>query len=220
MKLSSVVLLILVLLSYNGLSQDIKDINIFSSLSGYRNVGYENNLFTKVDLGLGFFSKSRFSPEISASFSSGSPQDQLNIFTLTEVEIEEQTKTQFSSALFSLGVVTRITSREDFWIFVDTKYHVGIATVRSRLFRGEVATAIPFVEELENKESVSFFDFSLGMESYIDEAEHWTASISLVYTTFEISQVVGDLNFQESELNINSPSRGGVGLKFLLRYHL
>lgn len=215
-----VVLLLCLILTYDGFSQDIKDLNIFSSLSGYRNVGYENNLFTKFDLGLGFFSKSRFSPEIGASYTSGSPQDQFNVFTVTEVEIEEQTRTQFSSVLFSLGLITRVTSREDFWVFVDTKFHFGQARISSRLFRGEVATTIPFLEELENRESVSFFDFGAGIEGYIDEDEHWTASLALVYTTFEISQVVSDLNFQGSELKVNSPSRGGLGLKFLLRYHL
>lgn len=214
------VVLLCVIQGYQGFSQNFKDVNIFSNLSGYRNVGYENNFFTKIDLGLGLLSKSRFSPEIGLSGALGSPQDQFEVLMVSNAQIEEQVRTQFSSVLLSLGLITRITQREEYWVFIATKFHFGNAKIRSQLFRGEVAATIPLVERLENKEKISFLDIGIGMEGYLDENEHWTGAISLVYTTLNSGSVIEDLNFQESDQMISTPSAGGIGITFTARYHL
>lgn len=77
--------------------------NVFASLSGYRNTGFKNNLFTAAGLGLNLWSDQLISPEISVGFVGPRLPDQVFAFQESEVTIEQQIRSQARALLLSAG---------------------------------------------------------------------------------------------------------------------
>lgn len=215
--------LLLLLLSFISLFSygQIDGINIFSSPSGFRNVGYEDNLFTNAEIGVGFLSNSRFSPEISIGYLGASPDTQTRVVTRDGSALEQQVRSQVRGLLLNAGLVTRLTKRESIWLYTLTNVSFAAnTTFKARLFEGDNLNNLPLREAITERDDSVFFNVGLGVEGFIDEDEKWSASLALVYTTFDVFNNFKDLKFEDSDTNLVLPSNGGLGLRFLVRYHL
>lgn len=189
---------------------------VFTSLSGYRNTGFDNNLFTEGHIGIQLWSDKIFYPEIGIGFASSSLNDQSKVFLINDVETEQQIKTNIRAFLFSLGMNLRLTKRESYWItsFANLNFLPNV-TFRSQLFEGTSVNTISLKEEILLREASNYFCLGIGIEGFINEKETWLGSLSIVYTTNNIYDAFNSAEFSDANLNINFPSRGGLGLRFL-----
>jgi hypothetical protein len=203
------------------LHAQLENTAIFASVSGYRNTGFENNLFTNAELGVSLWNDKILSPEIGIGFSGASLKNQVRVFENNGVETEQQIRTQRRAFLLSAGVNLRLTKRESYWISAFSKVNY-LPTNRftSRLFEGANVNSLPLIETLEAQSASTFFDFGLGIEGFVNEKETWSGSLAVVYTTNAAFDSFNDLEFEASNQNINFPSNGAIGLRFLGRFHL
>lgn len=194
--------------------------NVFASLSGYRNTGFKNNLFTAAELGLNLWSDQLISPEISVGFMGPRLPDQVFAFQEGDDTIEQQIRSQARALLLSAGFNIKLPSKESYGFTSFLKIKVlPEATFTASLFEGSRVNSIVLKETISSQHSSLHFDFGLGVEGFFDDEERWSGSLSLVYTTQDTFNHFKGLEFTDARLNINFPSQGALGLRFLARYH-
>lgn len=220
-KIDRTVLFSFVLLfSLQGTAQ-IGKASFYASLSGYRNTGFESNLFTEAQLGVALWSDKIISPEVGIGYAGSSPQDIMRVFEENDIETEQQIKSRSRAFLMSAGVNVRLTKRESHWITAFSKInYLPSVSFTSRLFEGTTVNNVSLQETITSTATATFFDFGLGIEGFLNEKETWSGSLSLVYTTNNVFDSFRDLDVNSSQVSINFPSNGGIGLRFLGRFHL
>lgn len=207
-------------ISFSSKAQ-LKEASIYGSLSGFRNTGFENNLFASAQAGITFWSDHILAPEVGLGYAGSRLRTQARVFQENDLEIERHIRTQSRALLLSLGLNIRLTKRENYWITAFSKVHyLPNISFTSRFFEGTDINNISLIETLEATGESLFFNTGIGIEGYLNEKETWSASLSLVYTTNNVFDNFNTQQFSDSSLGIDFPSRGGIGLRFLVRFHL
>lgn len=188
-------------------SQVLGEKSVFAFVSGYRNTGFDNNLFTDVELGANLWSEKRISLEVSVGYLGSRLRDQRVVFNENDIELEQSIQSNIRSVRFAAGINLRLSSRENYWItsFVKLNY-VPNARFTSRLFEIRNINNVALKETLQASSSHKFINVGLGIEGFLDDKESWIGSLSLVYT--------------DSRRRIDFPSAEGIGLRYLGRFTL
>jgi hypothetical protein len=192
----------------------------FATLSGYRNTGFEDNLFTDFEVGLSASSSFWITPKISYKNSGG----RLNDYMVFEedsapLRVEEELRTFYNANLFGVGAAIRLTKEEDFWVFIWPRYYFGNFKFQGEYLKRNDNEDLVYKEIVKENNFQSYFDFSFGFSGYLDDAERLSASVFISYTTMDLKNSFKNLNFEQTNLRAYESTQT-LGLGFMIEYKL
>ncbi|MBP2830800.1 hypothetical protein J8281_01255 [Aquimarina sp. U1-2] len=192
---------------------------LFAEASIYRHTRFEDNIFTEGEIGVGFFTSTWVSPEISLAYTLGSIHQEAyaNEFQLENFPVAIL-ETQFDTFTIAIGTKFSFFKRDEriWWTFLP-KFHYGSNRLQSGYNELDDSAAFyRLIEFQENSKNIRYFSFGLGIEGYITESEKFSLGFAIKYTTLSINDQLQNIEFSTPNISVANTNTQtlGVALKF------